>query len=80
MQAISFSFSKKGGKGNKIYNKKKYLSMDKINQYVDEQLSTIFNKHSLNLRSKDELQRIIDERISEIESRQKKKSKKVKVD
>lgn len=43
--------------------------MDKITNYVDEQLSTIFNKHSLNLRSKEELRKIIDERISEIEDR-----------
>lgn len=57
--------------------------MDKINQYVDDQLSTIFNRHSLNLRSKEELQKIIDIRISEIESRniqKKRNQKKIKIE
>jgi len=55
--------------------------MDRINEYVDKKLSSIFKEHSLRLRSKEECRRIIDERISEIESKKakivKKKNKKV---
>jgi hypothetical protein len=54
--------------------------MDKINNYVDSQLSSIFKENCIVLRPKEVLRKIIDDRLSEIELRDSKVKKKKKVD